>query len=445
MTTRYRLIEHQLAAEPLPKDFDVAGLKMYLDEVWKSRFVFDEEDEEEGKSVRQPFLRFEFGDQTSGAFLRAGKYIGFIQYQDISIEILPKLFRKEEAGEAFRHVLWCLHYCRNIRFPFTNLLSDSDSLEDFPEALIGYFARYTYNLVSTQPYQHYEECTEAMSFLRGTLSTQAYIRTSISRGNWHEFVCDYEPFVFNNRLNQIIKHVARRLTYLCRLPDTHRWLEKVLFILDEVDDAPCTYGDCDTIHLNRFFYEYEACLDMCRFFLSDSSLNRQDAHERHFCFLLPMDYIFEDFIAGIAQLHLHQEFKVKSQSTGWLTDQSAFQIRNDLLLTHKGTGRSIIIDTKYKLRDQENKDSKKGISQVDLYQMVSYALRRETDQVVLLYPCRLGQFPLEQVHFSVSSGMLMIQPIHIRALDIPITGLAREEIEARVVQSLLEALGSQPG
>lgn len=443
MTTRYRLIEHQLATEPLPKDFDVAGLRQYLDEVWQSRFVFDEGENDAGKSVQQPFLRFEFRDQTSGALLRAGKYIGFIQYGDITIEILPKLFGEEEADIAFRHVLWWLHYCRNIRFPFANLLSDSANLDDFPEALIGYFARYTYTLVSTQPYQHYEECTETMSFLRGTLNTQAYIRESVSRGHWHEFVCDYEPFVYNNRLNQIIKHVARRLTYLCRLPDTHRWLEKVLFILDEVDDVPCTYGDCDNIPLNRFFQEYETCLDMCRFFLSDSYLNRQDAQERHFCFLLPMDYVFEDFIAGIAQLHLHQEFEVNSQAQGWLTDQRVFQIRNDLLLTHKVTRKPLIIDTKYKLRDQQSTDRKKGINQSDLYQMISYALRRATDQVILLYPCRFGETPSEEAHFSVSSGALMTQPIHIRALDVPITGLSREDIEAGVAQVLLEAIGSQ--
>jgi 5-methylcytosine-specific restriction enzyme subunit McrC len=443
MTTRYRLIEHELSTEPLPKDFDVAGLRQYLDEVWQSRFVFDEGEIEEGRSIQQPFLRFEFGDQNSGAYLRAGKHVGFIQYENITIEILPKLFQKEEADEAFRHLLWWLHYCQKIRFPFTDILSDSDSLDDFPEALIGYFARYTYHLVSTQPYQHYEECTEAMTFLRGSLNTQAYIRDSVSRGYWHEFVCDYSPFVFNNRLNQIIKYVARRLTYLCRLPDTHRWLEKVLFMLDEVEDVFCTITDCNTIHFNRFFHEYETCLDMCRFLLSDSYLNRQEAHERHFCFLLPMDYVFENFIAGIAQLHLHQEFKVKSQSTDWLTDQRVFQIRNDLLLTHKKSSRKLIVDTKYKLRDQENKDSKQGISQTDLYQMISYALRRETDQVVLLYPCRLGQSRTDAAPFTVSSGVLS-QPINIRAIDIPITGATREEIEARVVHFLKEALVLMP-
>jgi len=111
-----------------------------------------------------------------------------------------------------------------------------------------------------------------------------------------------------------------------------------------------------------------------------------------------------------------------------------------LLLENRLTGKQLIIDTKYKLRDRESTNAKQGISQSDLYQMISYALRRETDQVILLYPCRYGQLLLEETYYSVSSGMLTTRPVHIRGLDIPVTGLAREEIEARVVQFLTGAV-----
>jgi 5-methylcytosine-specific restriction enzyme subunit McrC len=108
-------------------------------------------------------------------------------------------------------------------------------------------------------------------------------------------------------------------------------LEKVLFTLDEVDDVPVTARDCDSIHLNRFYTEYEVCLDMCWFFLSDSYLSRQDAHQRHFCFLLPTDYVFENFVAGVTQQHLGSSFIIEPQAKGWLatdaqTNRSVFQI-----------------------------------------------------------------------------------------------------------------------
>lgn len=450
----YRLIEHQTAAEPLPADFDLTGLKAYLDEVWQSRFLFDEGPAEEGRSRSQPFLTFEYAGPNCGPRLRAGKHVGFVQYEGITIEILPKLFTVGQADVAFRHLLWWLSYCQRIRFPFTDLVSDSQPIEDFPEALIGYFARYVYDLVTTQPYHQYEEVTESLSFLRGRLNVTGYVAESLSRGLAHQLVCDYQPFLYNNRLNQIIKAVARRLGHLCRFSDTHRWLEKVLFTLDEVDDLPVTVRDCDSIHLNRFYHEYEVALDMCRFFLSDSYLSRQDAHQRHFCFLLPMDLIFEDFVAGVCGQHLSAGFKVQTQAPGWLarnaaSGQSVFQIRNDMLLTHRESRQRIVVDTKYKRRDKAPSDAKQGISQTDLYQMVSYALRRDTRQVVLLYPCAYCREPQPDAHFTVESGLLApqilqpLQPLHFRAVDLSVTGHSKAAMIERVIGQITNAFNQQ--
>ncbi|WP_247236439.1 McrC family protein [Telluribacter sp. SYSU D00476] len=433
------MIEHKSAQQTLPHDFDVDGLKRYLDEVWQSRLIFDEEPEE-GRSQRQPFLSFEYAGKGQGPRLRAGKYIGFIQYEGVTIEILPKLFTEHQGEVAFRHLLWWLSYCKSIRFPFSSLISDSERIDDFPEALIGYFARYTFALVNSQPYQHYTETTETHYYLRGRLNTQQYINKSLSRGNWHELVCDHEPFMYNNRLNQIIKYVTQKLTHLCRLPETYKWLEKVLFTLDEVSDVPVTVRDCDSIQLNRFYHEYEVCLDLCRFFLSDHYLNRQQANQRHFCFLLPMDYVFEDFVTGVTQQFFSRDFKVQSQAKGWLTDQRVFQIRNDLLLTHKETKKKLIVDTKYKIRTEGSIDAKHGVSQTDLYQMVSYALRRETDQVLLLYPCRYGEAPVVPANFTVSSGLLNTLPLYFDAVNIEVTGPSREEMVQQVVKQLREWL-----
>ncbi|GAA4448680.1 McrC family protein [Nibrella saemangeumensis] len=393
--------------------------------------------------MHQPFVTFEYAGKECGPRLKAGKYIGFIRYEGITIEILPKLFNVDQADEAFRHLLWWLHYCRNIRFPFTDLLSDAERVDDFPEALIGYFARDAYSLVTTQPYHQYEETTEVLPYLRGRLNTQEYIRESLSRGYWQQLVCDHEPFLYNNRLNQIIKYVTRRLSGLCRFPDTYRWLEKILFALDEVDDVPVNARDCDRIHLSRFYAEYEICLDMCRFFLADSYLNRQEAHQRHFCFLLPMEYVFEDFIAGVSQMHFSDRFIVQSQAKDWLTDQRVFQIRNDLLLTQRNTRKQMIVDTKYKRRDQSSNDAKQGISQTDLYQMVSYSLRRATDQVLLLYPCAYGKVPSPPARFTVSSDLLNIKALNLRAVEIDITGNSREEMIHQVKQQLNTAFMSQ--
>jgi 5-methylcytosine-specific restriction enzyme subunit McrC len=435
----YRLTEYQTTKEALPYDFDVLGFKAYLDDVWRSRFAFYET-QTENYSKKQPFLSFEYAGPKCGPRLTSDKYVGFVQYNGVTIEILPKIFEPEQSGVAFRHLLWWLYYCRNIRFPFTELLRGSEVIDDFPEALIGYFARYTLDLISRQPYYQYEEKTEAMSFLRGQLNTAAYVRESLSRGNLHQLVCDHAPFVHDNRLNQIIKYVSRKLSGLCRFADTHRRLGQLLFALDEVSDISASVQDCDAIHLNRFYQEYESCLSMCRFFLEDSTLNQHQDQQRHFCFLLPMDSIFEGFVTGITQLYFSDRFKVEPQKAGcYLTDQEAFRIKNDMLLTNYDSKKQLIVDTKYKLRSKEKIDAKGGVNQSDLYQMVSYALRRNTDQVLLLYPNKYGQDWADNAYYTVSSQLLNVNPLHCRAISIEITGSDRQTMVQNVIAQLSKA------
>ncbi len=438
------LVEHcQIPSSTLTKD-QLTGLNQYLDTVWKTRTLFYEDDPEKPLSVKQPFLAFGYDPDKAQLTIKAGKYVGFIQYEGITIQLIPKLFNNEQADPAFQHLLWWMEHSQRVRFPFADLLTGSESISNFPEALIRYFARFAHQLVSTSPYHKYEELTDTMPYLRGRLNTQAYVNASLSRGNWHQLVCDYEPFLFNNRLNQIIKFVARRLTHLCQYPDTHRDLDKIVFLLDEVDDLPCTAQDCDTVRHSRFFQDYEHCLDMCRFFLTDQYLNRQDDHHRHFCFLVPMDVVYEDFIAGVVKTHMSNRFTVTAQAVNNLastqpTGAKVFRIKNDLLLTDKTSKAVTVVDTKYKVRRHEPADKKVGISQTDLYQMVSYGLRQNSQDVLLLYPVAHGKAPEPTQEFTVTSALMANQSIHIRAVDLTVTGASKEAILDTLLTQLTAA------
>ena len=92
------------------------------------------------------------------------------------------------------------------------------------------------------------------------------------------------------------------------------------------------------------------------------------------------------------------------------------------LLTNKKTGEQIIVDTKYKPRwDLEKSDSKKGISPSDMYQMISYAYRRGTDKVLLIYPNTSEKLADDSV-FLINKGT-KDETIKIKAIDVPFWSL----------------------
>ena len=162
-------------------------------------------------------------------------------------------------------------------------------------------------------------------------------------------------------------------------------------------------------------------------------MNRKDDQQRHFCFLVPMDLIYEDFIAGVVKTHLAGRFTVTSQAVNYLATTPAdrkqgIQNQDDLLMTDKASKSVTVVDTKYKVRSYDTSDKKAGINQPDLYQLVSYGLRQNSRDVLLLYPVAYGKTPDPTQEFTVTSALMANQPIHIRAVDLTVTGESKQAI-----------------
>ena len=108
-----------------------------------------------------------------------------------------------------------------------------------------------------------------------------------------------------------------------------------------------------------------------------------------FAFLLPMEYVFEDFIFGFIEKEI-VEVHAKNQLTNkYLDINKSFGLKPDLYL--KVGDKQYIADTKYKMVYDDSLDSKKGISQNDLYQMVAYAIRFNVNEIKLFYPSAVNK------------------------------------------------------
>ena len=140
-------------------------------------------------------------------------------------------------------------------------------------------------------------------------------------------------------------------------------------------------------------------------------------------FMLLMEYIFEDFLFGFIT-EKWPALEVKGQSWDYLAlhqNKNVFQIRNDLYLPGK-----LIIDAKYKTR-ASNDGLKAGVSQADMYQMISYAITRNCPDVLLLYPATANGLN-EPATFTVPSSMLSNAiNILVRNLDITFPDIAQAD------------------
>ncbi|MBU1145141.1 MAG: restriction endonuclease [Firmicutes bacterium] len=420
-------------------------LKRTLQEIWQKR-LFDEEEMVQDEDVKdnryQPFLQFD-GNQ-----IRAKNYVGFIQNGDDVIEIFPKVFRNIKDSVEYkklmlRHIFYWFRYCRKWRFPVNQASIDKTDIDEFPELIINLISNQFLETISSHPLTMYQEIEEAMQTPRGSINFKRYAAKSLSYGNYNRVECDYEPFLFDNKVNRAIKYCSRLLLNLTKFHENQRILQEVIFILDEVDDFPCTINDIESITINSFFEDYLFILDSCKLILSQQLYSSNTYDLSQWCLLFPMEYIFEDFLAGFLKTWFSDDWHVHYQKSDRFLalnseGKKVFNMQHDIFLTAKNeTKRKIIIDTKYKLRDINYKnDIKKGISQPDLYQMVSYAFKRGCTDIVLVYP-NLSEETKMPDSFVISSGFDGNETINVTAMEIPFWTLMNfNELDTKLKETI---------
>jgi len=425
----------------------------FLDDIWKARpkaenWYSEEIDEAETDKSKQRFIRFKSNE------FSPRNYVGVIRFNDTEINLLPKIFYEEgkdskdyDLNNIHLHILYWLSYNKKIRFPKS--LSDLKSIEidSFFEILILMFSTYTRDAMNRVLFQNYHDINQDNEFIKGRLDVNGYIKNNLTTGNWQRITCDYDTFDIDNRFNRIIKYVSKMLLSHTENDTSQKLLYEIIFLLDDVEDAPMTLDDCDKVHLNPFYKELNAVLDYCKLFLSNSMVYSYKDEFEVFAFLLPMEKIFEDFVGGFLDENPKiKENKGKDEIAKWniqtqepvyklSTEPKVFDMKPDIFLTKNNitdNPTKLIIDTKYKVLKSELSDKKKGVSQSDMYQMVSYGIRYEVENIVLLYPTTIddstdSKKPISE--FKVKDEFAILNPkeeiqkklkINIRVHNLPI-------------------------
>jgi len=397
------------------------GLEGFLDEIWNKREKNSYYSNPENDKIEsQRFLQFIHKSNE----LKSNKYVGVIHYGDNKINLLPKIFfdaekaySANEVNQIQNHILWWLSYCRKIKFPnYQSSLGSAKS--DFFEVLIYLFSKYTRELLNSSIYQEYEEINKELSFIKGRLNINQYINENLSKGRWHKLNCTYDAFVFDNEFNRIIKHVTTLLFRVTASQDNKKNLREILFILDEVSDETATAEQCSRISFNPMFGEFETVRDYCQLFLANSISFDYKNDLKLFAFLLPMEYVFEDFIFGFIDKEIESISAKAQRSNTYLDETKTFNLKPDLWL--KTNEKSLIADTKYKIIYSNESDPKKGISQSDIYQMLAYAVRFKVDEIILFYPNTLKQNQEQQTSLNVIDELAGGRKIKITAYQLPI-------------------------
>lgn len=346
--------------------------------------------------------------------LKAKNYVGIIQTKSGVLEILPKCtnldsYKKEDSSsnhdkEKLKRYYELDNISKNNDFyekdfkfnPKNLLINMLKTLKNSPfkksqisslqsskiplfEVFITMFLDEFDKVYKKGLLRSYVNCEENRAFLKGKLLFNEHIKSNFIHKE--RFFTSNDEFILDVAPNRLIKSTLNFLkskTFINKFK-----IIKAIQMLDEVQFSKNYAKDFD-YKISRHFDYYENILSWCKIFLQNKTFTPYEGKNEAFALLFPMEKIFEDYVAYMLKF-ANPNKNIKTQSSGkYLANKNGekcFMLKPDLYIENE-----MILDTKWKIPDQNSEDKKYGISQSDLYQMFAYACKFKIYDIKLVYP-----------------------------------------------------------
>lgn len=322
--------------------------------------------------------------------IKALNYVGIIKVGGITIEILPKFSNEVDLDKE----LVTINLLKMIDIAWNlNIIKPTDEYAplheykgDLFEIFIYLFSNGLLNILRTKRYKDYRYIDEYLRFVKGRIDFKRYNNPAML----HTIPCVYYDRTMDNMINRTLRYVGYLISRIVVKKDNYRLLREIDSILDEVELEPITLHQVNNIRFNRLNMDLKPYIDICKRFLSSSTLSLSSSNIESFAMLIPMEALFEIFIAKVIEVNsLHKIFsnnanlRIQSKIGDLLycNNKGYAEMRPDIVIDND---RKVIIDTKYKMLDKDQVHNK--IAQQDLYQIYTYCSESNSDTAILLYP-----------------------------------------------------------
>lgn len=353
--------------------------------------------------------------------IQVKNYVGIIETCDGTIiEILPKVYLNHDECDKNKLISETkavfLKMIKHLKdSPFAQIHSAHIDAMKFPliEVFISSFINELEILIERGIKQSYIEEDANLKYFRGRLNIKENIRFNIA--NKARFYLQFDQFCMNIPQNRLIKSTLDYLHQRTKLHTNKVLINRLLSIFEEIP-LSCHYEkDFAMISgQNRLYSHYTQVLQWAGVFLLNLSFINFKGKHLNKAILFPMEKVFEDYVASVLKKYsIYDNIEVQ-KSKHWLVDnhlqKRKFRLKPDVVCYENSSIR--ILDTKWKIIDQNVPQKNYLISEYDMYQLFAYGKKYiELDKTVtlyLLYPkTEVFDKPLDQFDFESSAGLIL--------------------------------------
>lgn len=362
--------------------------------------------------------------------IRATSYVGIIQTKNLSIEILPKIYKKDEeliTRNIFIQMLKPLLDINEVQINKADLSTTKN--KNIYEMFISMFVEYLDELIHKGLKSSYIPKEDNQYFLKGKLKFNQHIKQNYIRKE--RFYVEFDEYRIDRVENRLLKSTIELLLKKTNDYDNKRALRQQLLIFNEVQLSSNYDIEISKINIHRGMEYYEMPLRFAKVFLKHESFSSLRGKDNVFALLFPMETVFEKYMEFVLnnskdKLGIKNIF-VNGRSDEYLLSDGSCKMARlepDYLLEMKN-GKNIVTDAKWKLLIPKENETKGcdtiNISSGDVYQIFSYLHFYDCQNTAYLFVPQTSSFtePKELTYHTVmktEDKKIKIIPINLKSL-----------------------------
>lgn len=360
--------------------------------------------------------------------LTARQAVGVLAGRGCSLEILPKLDpagTDEAAGTIRARLVHMIDVALGLDLSSGEATAMSHRANSLLELFIALFAERLIAEMRRGLPRLYREREDDLGALRGRLQIIRQFTANAVRPD--RLACRFDELDSDTPLMRIMKACVVLVARHARAAETQRKLAELRFRLTDVTDVPRTRLPWRDMRIDRTSRRWRTLAELAGLLLGGrwQETHAAAAQPDGISLLFPMNDLFERYVAVQARRALAPlGLEVTAQGGleyclgEWNPDgpcrPNAFRTRPDLIV--RDGGRTIaVIDSKWKHLAADRLETKAGVAQTDVYQLMAYARLYRCDRLMLLYPAETGEPGGIRRSFGMAHGL---ERLDIATLDI---------------------------
>ncbi len=314
--------------------------------------------------------------------IKFSNYVGVIQVNNLTIEILPKADFSENSEETqnkwHNALLEMLNVCKLIKLDsITNakLKLKSATILDL---YFDLFLTETERIARHGFKKAYRNISENINKVKGKIKFERQIKFNyIHKEKFFVEHCIYDN---DHLLNRIILKALVILSKLSNNPLFINRINKLLLYFENISEVNISENDFSKIIFNRSSERYQQAIQLAKLIILKYSPDLKCGKENVLAILFDMNILYETYIyrkIKLLEININiSNIKVHKQKRKPFWENRG--IRADIII--ETNNKNYVIDTKWKLLKEDKP------SDSDLKQMFVYNLHYNSDLSILLYP-----------------------------------------------------------